>query len=73
MHRGHRILVDMCCLMNLYNSKHIFYMIRLELKAFDFYYYYVLTTKSFIMLLMNVGFEEHSYTDKGSTINFHND
>ena len=25
------------------------------------------------MLLNNVRFEEHSYTDKGSTINFYND
>ena len=36
------------------------------------FYYYVLTRKSFIMLLNNVWFEEHSYTDKGSTIEFYN-
>ena len=36
------------------------------------YYYNVLTRKSFIMLLNNIWFEEHSYTDKGSTIEFYN-
>ena len=37
------------------------------------YYYYVLTRKSFIMLLNNVRFEEHSYTDKWSKIEFYDD